>query len=97
MTNPNLDNEQLSQLRWKCRRGMLELDKVLNHYVDQVYSKLSPEEQAAFAECLNAPDPTLWAWLIGDETPENEALLTCVKHIQKYSMEGNDYVQGTGS
>ena len=57
---------ELNRLRWKCRRGMLELDLVLNQFLEQDFSTLDAPAQQAFETLLEAGDEDLWA-LISDE------------------------------
>ena len=60
------------QLRWQCRRGMLELDYVLERYLDEHYAKVDAAEQALFRELLTAQDPELQVWLLNG-VPHNDA------------------------
>lgn len=53
------------QLRWRCRRGMRELDVLLTRYLDQHYGGATDDEQAAFRRLLDAPDPELFSLLMG--------------------------------
>lgn len=55
----------MSQLRWRCRRGMRELDMLLLSYVENVYPAADAEEQAAFRRLLTTPDPEILALLTG--------------------------------
>ncbi len=50
----------LNRIRWHCRRGLLELDIVLERFVDVHYARLSEEERRAFLELLDYPDVDLW-------------------------------------
>jgi antitoxin CptB len=60
-----------NRLRWQCRRGMLELDCILERFLDQVYSDLDETSQRAFEQLLTTPDPELHSWLLGGvEAPE---------------------------
>jgi antitoxin CptB len=59
------------RLRWQCRRGMLELDDLLERFVDSEYDQLGEEQQRTIVELLRHPDPQLQQWLIsGDEPPQ---------------------------
>jgi len=58
------------RLRWQCRRGMLELDMLLEDFLEQRFDHLSIDEQKHFIELLRQPDPFLFSWIIGDEQPE---------------------------
>ena len=55
----------LAKLRWRARRGMRELDAVLQSFVQHVAATLSPAELARFEQILDLPDPELFAYLTG--------------------------------
>ena len=61
-----------ARLRWACRRGMLELDVILQPWLDGNFDGLSRAEHLLFARFLESPDPDLFAWLMGYETPAPE-------------------------
>jgi len=54
-------------LRWRCRRGMRELDVLLERYLQQRYPCAPAAEQHAFAALLDLPDPRLLALIMGRE------------------------------
>jgi antitoxin CptB len=56
---------ELGKLRWRCRRGMKELDVLLSRYVEERFCDASLEQQQAFRELLDAPDPVLYAYCLG--------------------------------
>lgn len=49
-----------SRLRWRCRRGMLELDILLNEFLDKQYTELSIEQKNIFDQVLEYPDQLLY-------------------------------------
>ena len=49
-----MDRVKRERLRWKCRRGLLELDIVLQRYLVQ-----HPDD-AKLGEILDLPDNDLW-------------------------------------
>jgi antitoxin CptB len=53
------------RLLWRCRRGMKELDVLLERYARTVLPKASPEQRAQFARFLELPDPVLVDYLLG--------------------------------
>lgn len=61
--------EQLGKLRWRCRRGMKELDLLALGYLERHYAVASAEEQQAFAQLLELQDPLLMSYMVGRETP----------------------------
>lgn len=60
---------EASRLRWRCRRGMRELDRLLCGWLDMRYPHAGDVEKAAFSTLLEQPDPQLWDWLSGREAP----------------------------
>lgn len=65
--------DDMGRLRWRCRRGMRELDVLLTRYLERTYPSSSPAERVAFVELLELPDPDLFGYLVGRTTP-GEAL-----------------------
>ena len=63
---------ELAQLRWKCRRGMKELDVVLEGYLATRYQLAGAAEQGAFKALLEVQDPLLFDYLTGRERPASE-------------------------
>ena len=51
---------ELNRLRWKCRRGLLELDIVLGIFVEKYCASLSAVQLQAFDELLDFADDDLW-------------------------------------
>ena len=47
----------LERLKWKCRRGLLELDLVLQGFMDK---KLQEKDMQPLSELLDLPDNDLW-------------------------------------
>ncbi len=52
--------KELDRVRWRCRRGMLELDIVLQRFLDKHYAQLNENELQQFDTLLNLPDNDLW-------------------------------------
>ena len=65
-------DKRLERVRWRCRRGLLELDLVLARFVEQRYAALDEPQQAAFDALLDMPDTVLWDMITGRETPAPE-------------------------
>ncbi|MEW6133598.1 MAG: succinate dehydrogenase assembly factor 2 [Pseudomonadota bacterium] len=62
------------RLRWRCRRGLLELDLWLARFAETGLARLSDEECAAFEALLQEADADLLSWLQGREAaPESHA------------------------
>lgn len=74
----------MSKLRWRCRRGMLELDILLSNFVEMEYNLLSQEEIALFSTLLDYPDQTLFDLLLG-KTETSDAMITEIVNKIKYA------------
>ncbi len=66
---PDADPRELGKLRWRCRRGMKELDVLLSRYVDERFCGASNAERAAFRQLLDTQDTVLYAYCMGLERP----------------------------
>lgn len=76
-----IPSEELRRLRWRCRRGMLELDLVLQDFLDHQYAGLSANERAAFQRLLSLTDTALISYLNGTEEAESEELKNIVNKL----------------
>ena len=70
----------VGRLRWRCRRGMKELDILLSRYMDQRFYAAPPLEQEAFRGLLEYPDPEIYAYCLGQERPP-EHLAVLIERI----------------
>ena len=75
-------SEERRRLRWRCRRGMLELDTILQAFLDEQYGGLSPQEQRAFQRLLTLPDTLLIAYCQGTQEPDDIELTNIVRKLQ---------------
>ena len=76
------------KLRWRCRRGMRELDVLLTRYVDEEYRTAAPEQQEAFRRLLDIQDPLMHAYFLGRETPPDAALASLIARITAGARNG---------
>jgi antitoxin CptB len=74
--------EEGRRLLWRCRRGMKELDVLLERYARAVLPCASADERRAFAELLELPDPALAGYLLGGEVPPQADLAGLVRRIR---------------
>jgi antitoxin CptB len=54
----------LNRLRWRCRRGMRELDILLNGFLERQYQKLSSGQQHSFTRILDEIDQDILDWIM---------------------------------
>jgi len=79
---PDHELTNIERLRWQCRRGMLELDVLLEGFLEQRYISLSPRLQRHFFQLLEFPDPIIHAWCVGGENPADEEFTELVGAIR---------------
>jgi antitoxin CptB len=72
----------INQLRWACRRGLLELDLLLNTYVDKVYDQLTDEEKWQFISLLDMQDQEMYEMLSGKTSPNDKQLAELLDKIR---------------
>ena len=81
--------EQIGKLRWRCRRGMKELDLLTLGYLERYYPSASAEDQQAFAELLELQDPLLMSYMVGRETPA-DAVTARVVRVMRTLLNSTD-------
>ncbi len=70
---------EYERIKWACRRGMLELDLILEPYVLQHYPKASPEEQVLFISLLAQSDQDLFDWFMNKKPIQNPLFAKMIK------------------
>ncbi len=66
--------KNLERVRWRCRRGLLELDIVLGRFIDRHYATLNEVELRSFDGLLDMADNPLWDLVSGktDDIPDEQ-------------------------
>ncbi len=75
-----------ARLRWRCRRGMRELDKAMLGYLETYYDDASVQERADFETLLNWQEPELYRLVCGKD--KDERYQTIIDKIA-VSLAGN--------
>ncbi len=73
------------RLRWASRRGMLELDLILEPFLENVYPTLTEEEQVLYQHLLESEDQDLFNWFLNKTVPKDESTARIVKVILKHT------------
>ena len=76
-----LSELEFNRLRWRSRRGMLELDLLLLPFFDEVFAELESNEQQAFIKLLEQEDPILWDWFSRKSESDDPELAALVERI----------------
>jgi succinate dehydrogenase flavin-adding protein (antitoxin of CptAB toxin-antitoxin module) len=60
---------RLDHIRWRCRRGLLELDLVLQGFIERRLEQLDADQLLLFNELLDEPDNDLLDLALGRAEP----------------------------
>ena len=74
-----------SQLVWRCRRGVRELDVLFGRFLESDYPALSSDQQLVFQRLLDVQDPIIMDWLFGKYPPEDGEFVVLIKRLQVLS------------
>lgn len=80
--SPQLTGEvRVKRLRWLCRRGMRELEILLEDFLLQEETALADGQWPAFEALLACEDDQLWDWFQAKTAPDDPALRRLVEAI----------------
>lgn len=68
-THPDKSQTEKNRIHWQCRRGMLELDDMLQGFLKIGFDELADNERADFENLLNCHDNLLLEYLMGRTVP----------------------------
>lgn len=74
---------EMSKLRWRCRRGMKELDVAMTAYLEKFYQQAGADEQAAFLRLLDTQDPELMNMVMGKTNAPDEQMSCVIQTIRR--------------
>lgn len=78
------EEARMAKLRWRCRRGMKELDQLMLRYLDLYYREASEVEQRAYERLLeDYLEPELLSLLNGQSEsadPDIAAVVDKIRH-----------------
>jgi antitoxin CptB len=74
---------QKYRLYWQCRRGMLELDCLLQGFFTQHFDNLTAQQRAVFELLLQSPDDLLLEYLMGRVVPMDAGMSDVVTKIRQ--------------
>ena len=77
------DDTELRRLRWRSRRGMRELDRLFEGWLDTHWRQSSAEDRDTFLRLLDSEDDRLWRWFLGHEDAPDAALQSLVERMRQ--------------
>ena len=75
--------KQFERARWRCRRGLLELDIVLLRFMDRYYMQLDEQGLEQLEQLLALPDNDLWDFITRRQVITNDNLRPVLELLQK--------------
>jgi len=81
------ENLSQGQLRWACRRGMLELDILLGDFFEVHYVQLSESDKQAFEQLLSLSDQDLYGFFLSDNQPVDGNIIRIVQIILSAAVD----------
>jgi antitoxin CptB len=72
----------LARVRWRCRRGLLELDLVLTKFLDDRFDALTGPQKAVFINLISQSDNDLWDLIAGRSRAIDPAVEEIIKLLQ---------------
>jgi antitoxin CptB len=76
-----LDPTDVSKLRWRCRRGLLENDLFVERFFRRCEGRLTQEQATGLTALMDLSDPDLLDLLLARREPEGELDLPEVRAV----------------
>ena len=83
-------SKEINRIKWKCRRGMRELDLLLREFATRNLEKLDETKLNILDEVLGYDDQSLFDYIFKDISlgnPEHEHFIN--KYLKKFTTMGN--------
>lgn len=77
------NEKRIARMKWACRRGMLELDVILQRFWESDFASLDDQQREIFERLLTSDDPDLYAWFMGYQSCPDPELAAMIETIVK--------------
>ncbi|GGD54453.1 hypothetical protein GCM10007235_28410 [Pseudoxanthomonas indica] len=74
---------ELKRVRWRCRRGMRELDQLFERHLEHYWPEDSESQRGVFLRLLDCEDDKLWRWFMGYEQCPDGELAALIERIRQ--------------
>ena len=75
-------SDKKARLLWRCRRGIKEMDIILQEFINVSYEQLNDEDKNAFSKLLDEQDLDILNWIMGKDKPANDRLANIINIIK---------------
>ena len=83
---PATRQARLDRARWRCRRGMKELDVLLERFAARGLGRIEDGDLDALERLLDAPDQDILEWLASASATPPPAMLGIVSLIRSVAL-----------
>ena len=77
-----MDKYNKLRIEWDCRRGMLELDKIIMPFYKAHFDQLTDDKKDIFIRLLTATDLQLFSWFFNGSQSDDVEVQAMVEYIQ---------------
>ena len=83
-------SEEINRIKWKCRRGMREIDLLLREFSRKSLKKLAQSDLSIFDQILNYDDQKLYDFIFKNVSLGNKAHENFIKiNLKTFTKQGN--------
>ena len=83
-------SKEINRIKWKCRRGMREIDLLLREFSQTTLSALDENSIDAFDQVLDYDDQKLFDYIFKNESLGNEIHEDFIdRYLRKFHKQGN--------
>ena len=75
------DSDLKKQYRWQCRRGLKEVEVVLNAYLDEFFDADPEPMRVLFERLLKEQDADMFEWFTRRSAPQDAELAEYVQQM----------------
>jgi antitoxin CptB len=79
--NTSIDPTELSRLKWRCRRGLLENDLFIERFFRRHEATLTPHHADGLGALMDLPDNDLLDLLLSRKEPEGDLARAAVTDV----------------
>jgi antitoxin CptB len=90
------EHDYLQQLRWRSRRGLLELELLLLPFAGERLTEISTELLGDYERLLECEDLDIYDWLQSRSQPEDGSLEGIVSEVSAFQASRGVRRQGDG-
>ncbi|WP_434778684.1 succinate dehydrogenase assembly factor 2 [Neisseria sp. Ec49-e6-T10] len=76
------DEVERKRIRWRTRRGLLELDLILQKFLDQDFDQLNDHDMTIYCQILDLPDTEFLDIVNGKAEPQNPEWVPLINRLR---------------